>query len=113
MNIVAFLLLLLLPGSMKLLFAARSQRQHRLRNLITTLVRLPESGRGDVNKIESMLVRTKKTGGYAPLGGVATINKVLGPAIILRRKGQRVEKVGAEFDQRRIFQPLPKWFKVI
>ena len=77
------------------LYGARAQRQHRLRNQVTTLVRLPESERGDVNKIESMLVRTK-AGGYAPLGSVATINKVLAPAFILRRKGQRVEKVGAE-----------------
>jgi len=77
------------------LYGARAQRQHRLRNQVTTLVRLPESERADVNKIESMLVRTK-SGGYAPLGSVATINKVLAPAFILRRKGQRVEKIGAE-----------------
>lgn len=77
------------------LYGARAQRQHRLRNEVTTLVRLPESERTDVNKIESMLVRTK-AGGYAPLGSVATINKVLAPAYILRRKGQRVEKIGAE-----------------
>ena len=77
------------------LYGARAQRQHRLRNQVTTLVRLPENERADVNKIESMLVRTK-TGGYAPLGSVATINKVLAPAYIIRRKGQRVEKVGAE-----------------
>jgi multidrug efflux pump subunit AcrB len=77
------------------LYGARAQRQHRLRNQVTTLVRLPEHERGDVNKIESMLVRTK-AGGYAPLGSVATIDKVLSPAYILRRKGQRIEKVGAE-----------------
>jgi len=77
------------------LYGARAQRQHRLRNQVTTLVRLPEHERGDVNKIESLLIRTK-TGGYAPLGSVATINKVLAPGFILRRKGQRVEKVGAE-----------------
>jgi len=62
---------------------------------VTTLVRLPKDERADVNKIESMLVRTKG-GGYAPLGSVATINKILAPAYIIRRKGQRVEKVGAE-----------------
>lgn len=77
------------------LYGAKAQRQHRLRNQVTTLVRLPEDERADVNKIESMLVRTK-SGGYAPLGSVATINKVLAPAYIIRRKGQRVEKVGAE-----------------
>ena len=77
------------------LYGARAQRQHRLRNEVTTLVRLPEHERADVNKIESMLVRTK-AGGYAPLGSVATIKKVLAPGFILRRKGQRVEKVGAE-----------------
>ncbi|WP_068546756.1 efflux RND transporter permease subunit [Thalassotalea crassostreae] len=77
------------------LYGARAQRQHRLRNEVTTLVRLPKDERADVNKIESMLVRTKG-GGYAPLGSVATINKVLAPAYIIRRKGQRVEKVGAE-----------------
>jgi len=77
------------------LYGAKAQRQHRLRNEVTTLVRLPEHERGDVNKIESMLVRTKE-GGYAPLGSVATINKVLAPAYIIRRKGQRVEKIGAE-----------------
>lgn len=77
------------------LYGARAQRQHRLRNEVTTLVRLPENERADVNKIEEMLVRTK-AGGYAPLGSVATINKVLAPAYILRRKGQRIEKVGAE-----------------
>lgn len=77
------------------LYGARAQRQHRLRNQVTTLIRLPEHERGDVNKIESLLIRTK-TGGYAPLGSVATINKVLAPGFILRRKGQRVEKVGAE-----------------
>lgn len=77
------------------LYGARAQRQHRLRNEVTTLVRLPEHERADVNKIESMLVRTK-SGGYAPLGSVATIDKVLAPAFILRRKGQRVEKIGAE-----------------
>jgi multidrug efflux pump subunit AcrB len=77
------------------LYGARAQRQHRLRNQVTTLVRLPEDERGDVNKIESMLIRTK-AGGYAPLGTVATINKVLAPAFIVRRKSQRVEKVGAE-----------------
>ena len=77
------------------LYGSRAQRQHRLRNQVTTLVRLPKHERGDVNKIESMLIRTK-TGGYAPLGSVANINKVLAPGIILRRKGQRVEKVGAE-----------------
>jgi multidrug efflux pump subunit AcrB len=77
------------------LYGARAQRQHRLHNQVTTLVRLPEDERGDVNKIESMLIRTK-AGGYAPLGTVATINKVLAPAFIVRRKSQRVEKVGAE-----------------
>jgi len=77
------------------LYGARAQRQHRLRNQVTTLVRLPEDERGDVNKIESLLIRTK-AGGYAPLGSVATINKVLAPGYILRRKGQRIEKVGAE-----------------
>jgi multidrug efflux pump subunit AcrB len=77
------------------LYGARAQRQHRLRNEVTTLVRLPESERADVNKIESMLVRTK-AGGYAPLSSVATINKVFAPAFIVRRKGQRVEKIGAE-----------------
>ncbi len=77
------------------LYGAKAQRQHRLRNQVTTLVRLPKDERGDVNKIESMLIRTK-AGGYAPLGSVATINKVLAPAYIIRRKGQRVEKVGAE-----------------
>jgi multidrug efflux pump subunit AcrB len=77
------------------LYGARAQRQHRLRNQVTTLVRLPKHERGDVNKIESMLIRTK-AGGYAPLGSVAAINKVLAPAYIVRRKGQRVEKVGAE-----------------
>ena len=77
------------------LYGARAQRQHRLRNQVTTLVRLPQNERADVNKIESMLVRTK-AGGYAPLGSVAVINKVLAPAYIIRRKGQRVEKVGAE-----------------
>lgn len=77
------------------LYGARAQRQHRLRNEVTTLVRLPESERADVNKIESMLIHTKG-GGYAPLGSVATINKVLAPSFILRRKGQRVEKIGAE-----------------
>ncbi|MDO7085551.1 efflux RND transporter permease subunit [Pseudocolwellia sp. AS88] len=77
------------------LYGSRAQRQHRLRNQVTTLVRLPEHERADVNKIESMLIRTKG-GGYAPLGSVATINKVLAPAFILRRKGQRIEKLGAE-----------------
>jgi len=77
------------------LYGSRAQRQHRLRNQVTTLVRLPEHERADVNKIESMLIRTKG-GGYAPLGSVATINKVLAPAFILRRKGQRIEKIGAE-----------------
>jgi len=77
------------------LYGARAQRQHRLRNQVTTLVRLPEHERGDVNKIESMLIRTK-AGGYAPLGSVATINKILAPGFILRRKGQRIEKIGAE-----------------
>ncbi len=77
------------------LYGARAQRQHRLRNEVTTLVRLPDSERADINKIESMLIRTK-AGGYAPLGSVASINKVLAPAFILRRKGQRVEKIGAE-----------------
>ncbi len=77
------------------LYGARAQRQHRLRNEVTTLVRLPESERADVNKIESILIRTQG-GGYAPLGSVAVINKVLAPSFILRRKGQRIEKIGAE-----------------
>ena len=77
------------------LYGVRAQRQHRLRNQVTTLVRLPLHERGDVNKIESLLIRTK-AGGYAPLGSVATIKKVLAPGFILRRKGQRVEKIGAE-----------------
>lgn len=77
------------------LYGARAQRQHRLRNEVTTLVRLPASERADVNKIESMLIRTKE-GGYAPLGSVATIDKVLAPSFIFRWKGQRVEKIGAE-----------------
>ncbi len=77
------------------LYGVRAQRQHRLRNQVTTLVRLPLHERGDVNKIESLQIRTK-AGGYAPLGSVATINKVLSPAWIIRRKGQRVERVGAE-----------------
>jgi len=77
------------------LYGVRAQRQHRLRNQVTTLVRLPLHERGDVNKIESLLIRTK-AGGYAPLGSVATIRKVLAPGFILRRKGQRIEKIGAE-----------------
>tara|TARA_R110000744_G_scaffold47804_4_gene104948 strand:+ start:5002 stop:8064 length:3063 start_codon:yes stop_codon:yes gene_type:complete len=77
------------------LYGAKAQRQHRLRNEVTTLVRLPENERADVNQIESLLIRTK-AGGYAPLGSVATINKILAPAFIRRRGGQRVEKVGAE-----------------
>jgi len=77
------------------LYGVRAQRQHRLRNQVTTLVRLPLHERADVNKIESMLIRTK-AGGYAPLGTVATIDKVLAPSYIRRRQGQRVEKIGAE-----------------
>jgi len=77
------------------LYGVRAQRQHRLRNQVTTLVRLPLHERGDVNKIETLLIRTK-AGGYAPLGSVATINKVLAPGVIFRRKGQRIETVGAE-----------------
>ena len=77
------------------LYGARAQRQHRLRNEVTTLVRLPKSERGDVNQIESLLIRTKE-GGYAPLSSVANINKILAPSFIRRRGGQRIEKVGAE-----------------
>lgn len=77
------------------LYGARAQRQHRLRNEVTTLVRLPQSERADVNQIESLLIRTK-AGGYAPLGSVANIDKILAPSFIRRRAGQRVEKVGAE-----------------
>ncbi|MCW8832567.1 MAG: efflux RND transporter permease subunit, partial [Colwellia sp.] len=77
------------------LYGARAQRQHRLRNEVTTLVRLPHDERDNVNGIEALLIKTK-SGGYAPLGSVANIEKVLAPAFIKRRKGQRVEKVGAE-----------------
>ncbi|WP_042143637.1 MULTISPECIES: efflux RND transporter permease subunit [unclassified Pseudoalteromonas] len=77
------------------LYGAKAQRQHRLRNEVTTLVRLPKNERADVNKVESLLIRTK-AGGYVPLGNVARINKILAPAFIVRRKGQRVEKIGAE-----------------
>jgi multidrug efflux pump subunit AcrB len=77
------------------LYGARAQRQHRLRNEVTTLVRLPEDERADVNQIESLLIRTK-AGGYAPLVSVAEIDKILAPSYIRRRAGQRVEKVGAE-----------------
>lgn len=77
------------------LYGARAQRQHRLRNEVTTLVRLPANERADVNQIESLLIRTK-AGGYAPLSSVANINKILAPSYIRRRGGQRIEKVGAE-----------------
>lgn len=77
------------------LYGSRAQRQHRLRNQVTTLVRLPKSEREAANNIESLLIRTKG-GGYAPLGSVATIEKILAPARIFRRKGQRLESVGAE-----------------
>ncbi|WNC68189.1 efflux RND transporter permease subunit [Thalassotalea nanhaiensis] len=77
------------------LYGARAQRQHRLRNEVTTLVRLPREEREVANNIESLLIHTKG-GGYAPLGSVATIEKVLAPSRINRRKGQRIETVGAE-----------------
>ncbi|GAA6204529.1 efflux RND transporter permease subunit [Thalassotalea sp. SU-HH00458] len=77
------------------LYGARAQRQHRLRNEVTTLVRLPENERTDVNQIESLLIRTK-SGGYAPLGSVANIDKILAPSFIRRRASQRIESVGAE-----------------
>jgi multidrug efflux pump subunit AcrB len=77
------------------LYGAKAQRQHRLNSQVTTLVRLPENERADENKIESLLIRTK-AGGYAPLGSVAHIDKVLAPSFIIRTKGQRVEKIGAE-----------------
>ncbi len=77
------------------LYGAKAQRQHRLRNEVTTLVRLPRAEREIANDIESLLIQTKG-GGYAPLGSVAIIEKVLAPARIIRRKGQRIETVGAE-----------------
>jgi multidrug efflux pump subunit AcrB len=77
------------------LYGAKAQRQHRLRNEVTTLVRLPREEREVANDIESLLIQTKG-GGYAPLGSVATIEKVLAPSRIQRRKGQRIETVGAE-----------------
>ncbi len=77
------------------LYGARAQRQHRLGNQVTTLVRLPQNEREAANDIENLMIKTA-TGGYAPLGSVATIEKILAPARITRRKGQRVEKVGAE-----------------
>lgn len=77
------------------LYGARAQRQHRLRNEVTTLVRLPKDEREAANDVENLLIKTKG-GGYAPLGSVAIIEKVLAPARIIRRKGQRVESVGAE-----------------
>ncbi len=77
------------------LYGARAQRQHRLRNEVTTLVRLPKEEREIANDIESLLIRTKD-GGYAPLGSVANIEKIYAPSRIIRRKGQRLEKIGAE-----------------
>ena len=77
------------------LYGARAQRQHRLRNEVTTLVRLPKDEREKANDIESLLIQTKG-GGYAPLGSVADIEKIYAPSRIIRRKGQRIEKIGAE-----------------
>jgi len=77
------------------LYGARAQRQHRLRNQVTTLVRLPKAEREAASNIEKLMIKTKG-GGYAPLGSVAIIDKALAPPFIKRRKGQRIEKVGAE-----------------
>ncbi|MCP4273980.1 MAG: efflux RND transporter permease subunit [Gammaproteobacteria bacterium] len=77
------------------LYGARAQRQYRLRNQVTTLVRLPKAEREAASNIENLMIKTKG-GGYAPLGSVAIIDKALAPPYIKRRKGQRVEKVGAE-----------------
>jgi len=77
------------------LYGARAQRQHRLRNQVTTLVRLPKAEREAASNIENLMIKTKG-GGYAPLGSVAIIDKALAPPYIKRRKGQRIEKVGAE-----------------
>ncbi|WP_440874556.1 efflux RND transporter permease subunit [Thalassotalea sp. PLHSN55] len=77
------------------MYGARAQRQHRLGHQVTTLVRLPENERQSASDIENLMIKTP-SGGFAPLGSVATIDKILAPARIVRRKGQRVEKVGAE-----------------
>ncbi|MGJ8678902.1 efflux RND transporter permease subunit [Paraglaciecola sp.] len=77
------------------LYGAKAQRQQRLSNDVITLVRLPREERERANDIESLMIRTKG-GGYAPLGSVADINKVYAPSRIIRRDGQRIEKIGAE-----------------
>ncbi|GAC16561.1 efflux RND transporter permease subunit [Aliiglaciecola lipolytica] len=79
------------------LYGSRAQRQHRLSNQVTTLVRLPENERANANTIENIMIRTTG-GGYAPLGSVAEIEKVLSPGSIFRRDGKRIEKVGADIE---------------
>ncbi len=77
------------------LYGARAQRQQRLSNDVITLVRLPREERERANDIETLMIRTQG-GGYAPLGSVADINKVYAPSRIVRRDGQRIEKLGAD-----------------
>lgn len=77
------------------LYGSRAQRQHRLRSEVITLVRLPKEEREKANDIENLMIRTQG-GGYAPLGTVANIEKIYAPARIVRQKGLRVEKIGAE-----------------
>ncbi len=77
------------------LYGSRALRQHRDRNQVTALVRLPLEERQAATDIENLLIHTGE-GGYAPLGEVAEIERLQAPARITRVKGQRLETVGAE-----------------
>ncbi|MEH6605504.1 MAG: efflux RND transporter permease subunit [Pseudomonadales bacterium] len=77
------------------LYGARALRQHRGKNQVTVLVRLPLSERQAISDVENMLIRTGN-GGYSPLYEVAEIETTFSASRIIRLDGDRIESLGVE-----------------
>jgi multidrug efflux pump subunit AcrB len=83
------------------LYGARALRQQRERNEVSVLVRLPKAEREYADDINNLMIQTPQ-GGYIPLGEIADLEQTLSPASIVRRDGQKVVKVTAEVEPRRM-----------
>jgi multidrug efflux pump subunit AcrB len=79
------------------LYGARALRQHRGKNEVTVLVRLPLTERSSEADLENLLIQTSSQG-QVPLHEVATIEKHYSPARVSRYNGERIEKILIEVE---------------
>jgi multidrug efflux pump subunit AcrB len=83
------------------LYGARALRQQRGSSEVTALVRLPLGERMYASDVNNLLIQTP-AGGYVPLMEVADLKKLVSPAQIRRREGERIITITAEVEPRKM-----------